>query len=159
MSLPFFNHIKNEAKKEMRIMIYQHQFSDSDLIQFSQKDLEKAQWIDSKEFVLNENLYDVVKIKIINGQKYHYCFLDKKESKIVKIETQIQNVLVELQFNQAPGILRSAHAIKYNLRSCKTNVYIEIFLYFQQSASQIPNFEWILNSSEYIDEIKIPPQV
>ena len=159
MSLPFFNHLKNEAKKEMKINIYRHKFSDGDLIQFSEKDLEKAQWIDSKEFILNENLYDVVKTKVINGQKCYYCFLDKKESKIVNITSKIQQVLVELQLNQAPGKLRTAYAIHYNLRSCKTDLSTEICLNFEQSTLEIPNFEWNFNSSDYIDKIKIPPQV
>jgi len=39
---------------------------------------------DGKEFYLDGNLYDVAKIKQVNGQTFLYCMNDKKENELIK---------------------------------------------------------------------------
>lgn len=46
---------------------------------------DRIKWEENgKEFYLDGNLYDVAKIKQVNGQTFLYCMNDKKEKELVK---------------------------------------------------------------------------
>jgi hypothetical protein len=46
-----------------------------------------------KEFYLNGNMYDVAKIKMVNGKTHLYCFNDKNEAEIlVKKNNSLNNL-------------------------------------------------------------------
>jgi hypothetical protein len=56
----------------------------SDLSNFSEKDLENAEWEHSKEFFLGDEKYDVVKIENTKQGKLYHCINDKKEIELFK---------------------------------------------------------------------------
>lgn len=92
ISLPLFTHLKNEVHQEIKLKIFKNKFKESELIQFSEKELANAKWLDSKEFILYDQLFDVVKVKELSGKKIYFAYHDRKETKIVKIEKGIQQL-------------------------------------------------------------------
>ncbi|GAA4149690.1 hypothetical protein GCM10022217_01950 [Chryseobacterium ginsenosidimutans] len=76
---PVVSYIKSEVYEKTQYHILKHTFNTSETICFSEKDLMKAEWKEEKEFTLNGFSYDVIDINFINGTKYFYCYLDKKD--------------------------------------------------------------------------------
>ena len=56
----------------------------SDLTKFSEKDLENAEWEHSKEFFLDDEKYDVVRVEKTTEGKIYHCINDKKEIQLYK---------------------------------------------------------------------------
>lgn len=76
---PFISYIKIEVYEKTQYNISKNKFDKSQSICFSEKDLTKAEWKEEKEFTLNGFSYDIISINVINGTKYFYCYLDKKD--------------------------------------------------------------------------------
>ncbi|WP_415328965.1 hypothetical protein [Chryseobacterium sp. MMS23-Vi53] len=76
---PFISFIKNEVYEKTQYNISKKTFDKSKTICFSEKDLTKAEWKEEKEFILNDFSYDVISINVVNGTKYFYCYVDKKD--------------------------------------------------------------------------------
>lgn len=76
---PVISYIKSEVYEKTQYHILERKFNTSETICFSEKDLTKAEWKEEKEFILNGFSYDVININFINGTKYFYCYLDKKD--------------------------------------------------------------------------------
>jgi len=74
-----FSYIKSEVYEKTQYQLLEHKFNKSETICFSEKDLVKAEWKEEKEFIINGFSYDVININFINGTKYFYCYLDKKD--------------------------------------------------------------------------------
>lgn len=81
-STNFLKELREEVQREMRMHIFLKKIKDKDLILFTSKQLEDARWLSKKEFKLNGELYDIVKIV---DQKL-YCIKDHKETKIREFE-------------------------------------------------------------------------
>ncbi|AZA52205.1 hypothetical protein EG348_03875 [Chryseobacterium sp. G0201] len=76
---PAISYFKSELYEKTQNDISKNKFDDSETVCFTGKDLVKAEWKEEKEFVLNGSSYDVIKITVIKGVKYFYCYLDKKD--------------------------------------------------------------------------------
>ncbi len=76
---PFISFIKTEVYEKTQYNISKNKFDQSQTICFSEKDLMKAEWKEEKEFMLNGSSYDIININYINGTKYFYCYVDKKD--------------------------------------------------------------------------------
>jgi hypothetical protein len=73
--------IKEEVKEKII-----HNLPDKYLtiIKVSSRNLEKITWTEEgNEFRYGGNLYDVVKIRQVNGDTYYSCYCDVKESKLI----------------------------------------------------------------------------
>ncbi|MET3538445.1 hypothetical protein [Chryseobacterium limigenitum] len=76
---PVISYIKSEVYEKTQYDISKNKFDNSETVCFTEKDLAKAEWKEEKEFVLNGFSYDVIKITVIKGVKYFYCYTDKKD--------------------------------------------------------------------------------
>ena len=76
-------HFQHEQKEAIKEKIFQN-LKDEELQSISLSDNQNIYWEeDGKEFLLNGEMYDVVKRKIINGKVVLYCINDKKEKELV----------------------------------------------------------------------------
>ncbi|HEY9115043.1 MAG TPA: hypothetical protein VIN10_10085 [Bacteroidales bacterium] len=50
-------------------------------------------WVEENEFIFEGKMYDVVKVKNVNNEKWFYCFEDHKESALVDKLNKLQNGL------------------------------------------------------------------
>ncbi len=84
---------KKYIKKICKELIKQDNYK-SNLVVFTEKEIENAIWEHSKEFFLNESKYDVVSTETVNGIKLYHCIDDKKEVELKhKIAEQQSNKL------------------------------------------------------------------
>lgn len=142
------NSIKSHKKKIKRIckeLIKQENYK-SNLVVFTEKELEKAIWEHSKEFFLNESKYDVVSTEIKNGVKLFHCIDDKKEIELKgQIAKQQSNKIKfdELikKMNLSYISLSSNLKIELNNTSNKTDYYKnEYHFLFNGDISKPPKF-------------------
>ena len=66
---------------------------------------------EGKEFYLYGQLYDVAKVKIINGKKILYCLNDKKEEQVLKDLSNSVQSGTDQNTNNKPG----QHLVKFQL--------------------------------------------
>ena len=158
MSLPFLNYLKNEVKTEIKLKIFKQEFKQEDLHAFSEKDLKKANWSEEKEFTLNNYSYDVVSIKTTNGKKVYYCFQDKKETKIAKIETKIQDFFADSVFKKANIKSNYKNLVKINNVSRENELSSLTLLKTYIFKSQFNSYHLSIKNSGFIDKIVIPPE-
>lgn len=90
-SSPFLIFLQKEIKKEMSVLVAKNKNSKENLIKLEETQLKTAKWIDAKEFMFEGKLYDVVFSEIQNDVKVYYCFLDHKETIVVKSKQFINN--------------------------------------------------------------------
>ena len=159
MSLPFVHYLKNEVKKEIKIKIFRQKFSQNELHQFSENDLTKAQWTEESEFILNDDLYDVVKIKLENGQKIYYCFQDKKETKIADLENKIHDLFSDSMIKKTQAKSFTTVSVKINNVSPKVDNSFSHLSKEHLLKSQLRNHFASFVSSDFIAELIIPPEV
>ena len=159
MSLPFVHYLKNEVKKEIKIKILRHKLNENELQQFFVNDLKNVDWTDDNEFTLNGKMYDLVKTKMINGQIIYYCLQDDKETKIANLENRIQDFFTH-------SVLKKTEAKPYFTVSAKiNNVSGNVENSFSHLSkkhflkSQFHTYRLSLKSSDFIDELIIPPEV
>ncbi len=81
-----------------------------------------------------------------------------KQNSIISDEAPIKKSLAKLQLKRNKRKLRSPTP-RNNLRLCKTSPFQIAFLKSGQSESSIEFLTIPLHSSEFIDKLKIPPQV
>lgn len=72
-------HLKRELYEATQYGISYHALKKSETKCFTEKDMAGAEWKEEKEFILNGYSYDVIKISIVNGKKYFFCYIDKKD--------------------------------------------------------------------------------
>ncbi|PTT41411.1 hypothetical protein DBR28_04135 [Chryseobacterium sp. HMWF028] len=73
------SHVKRELYEKTQYCIAQNNFRKAETICFSEKQMSEAEWKEEKEFTLHGFSYDVIKISIVNGKKYFFCYIDKKD--------------------------------------------------------------------------------
>ncbi|WP_288438657.1 hypothetical protein [uncultured Chryseobacterium sp.] len=73
------SHVKRELYEKTQYCIAQSNFKKSETVCFSEKQMADAVWKEEKEFVLHGYSYDVIKISRVNGKKYFFCYIDKKD--------------------------------------------------------------------------------
>jgi hypothetical protein len=76
-------HFQHEQKEAIKEKIFQN-LKDEELQSISLSDNQNIYWEeDGKEFLLNGEMYDVVKTKTVNGKVILYCNNDKKEKALI----------------------------------------------------------------------------
>ncbi len=93
-----------------------------------------------------------------NQSRYNNELTAAKQNSIISDEAPIKKALAKLQLKRNKRKLRSPTP-RNNLRLCKTDPFQIAFLKSGQSESPIDFFTSPLHSSEFIDKLKIPPQV
>ena len=81
---------KRLVKQEMKIQLKSGRHN-AMLTAFTDSDLKEAVWEHSREFFLNGNKYDVVRIVKQNGQTTFWCINDKLELELYKALDKEQN--------------------------------------------------------------------
>ncbi|SEG27623.1 hypothetical protein SAMN05421847_1865 [Halpernia humi] len=158
MTLPFLRHLKNEVKKEVRTQIFLQNLDSKEIVKFNAKDLKQATWIEDKEFIFEGYYYDLVSIKIINGEKIHYCFKDKKETKIANIESKIRDIF---------SVKFSKPEIKpYFVKIFKLNPVFknnsDFFVKIEGQSflkTNVHFYQFSIKFSDFIEKPSIPPEV
>ena len=109
-------------------------------------------WEDEgKEFYMNDNLYDVAKIKIINGKKIYFVINDKKETSLLKnFYTILRN-----EQNNKENKKSNDQGIKFQQPVFIISDKIETVSYLSQS-NTFNIFKEIVHSF-YVSDILIPP--
>lgn len=155
MTLPFFQHVKNEIKKEVKHKIMMRKYDESELIKFSINDLKGAEWEDEEEFFFDGSMYDVVKTEVINGVQYLYCFRDHKENlihPIKKIADFFSKKPLDLSFNKA----------KKNYRFLKNTTLVlhitELKLNFNLFIQKGDYSLVIMNLQTFYSQLENPPK-
>lgn len=73
------SHVKRELYKKTQYCIAKNHFRKSETICFTEKDLAEAEWKEVNEFSLHGASYDIIKVSMVNGEKYFFCYVDKKD--------------------------------------------------------------------------------
>ncbi|WP_312286392.1 hypothetical protein [Chryseobacterium gleum] len=73
------SHVKRELYEKTQYSIAKNNFRKSETICFTEKDLTEAEWKEEKEFTLHGFSYDIIRISKVNGKKYFFCYIDKKD--------------------------------------------------------------------------------
>ncbi|PKF74561.1 hypothetical protein CW752_08655 [Chryseobacterium sp. PMSZPI] len=154
------SHVKQELYESTQYNIEKHGFKNSETICFAEKDLEKAEWREEKEFSLNGFSYDIIKVSIINGKKFFFCYIDKKDiiinslldfskkftTKKMNIRRQIDLPLHEKSLFKTSGFLAIFEQKEFN--------------FFRNSYSQIIlNYDHQLENTHYLSIIIPPPEM
>ena len=69
---------------------------------------------EGKEFLLNGKMYDIAKIKIIDGKTYLYCVSDNTEDQVL----QNRSNAVKSGLEQSPGNNFNTHTVKFQMSEC-----------------------------------------
>ena len=81
LSIPLLHYLRNEVKKDMQIKILKENFEQNNMVKFSHEELAAVKWEEEgREFIHNDEMYDVVKIETSNGKSIYYCIKDGKEN-------------------------------------------------------------------------------
>lgn len=80
--------IKSEIKKELKLNLNANELT---LIQFRSEEINKIHWMEKgKEFIYNNQMFDIVKSTNNNGIITYYCINDKQEKKLFQhLEEQV----------------------------------------------------------------------
>lgn len=98
--------IRNEIKNTIK-----HGLSENEMMCFSQHEIKHAQWNEiNKEFWLNGNIYDVVKITYKNGIKFYWCINDNKEKRLF---ATLDNIVNKRMHDYTPKILKKIIGIEW----------------------------------------------
>ncbi|WP_343659891.1 hypothetical protein [Chryseobacterium sp.] len=73
------SHIKSALYEKTQCSIAHSNFRKSETVCFTEKDLTEAEWKEDKEFTLHGFSYDIIKVSTVNGKKYFFCYIDKKD--------------------------------------------------------------------------------
>jgi hypothetical protein len=106
---------------------------------------------EGKEFYMNDNLFDVAKIKVINGKKIYFVINDKKETELLKKF----NTILRNQQDNKQNKKSNDQGIKYQQPVFIIGNTIENVAYVSQSCS-FNIFKETVHPS-YISDILIPP--
>ena len=109
-------------------------------------------WEDSgKEFYLDGRLYDVAKVKKINGKIFLYCLADKKEDGLVQDMAKLVRSGSDANNSDAAG----KHSIKFQLADYIIHSTEKIIYSTGNAHQQYSDFDAALFSS--IQEVNAPP--
>jgi len=143
---PVISYIKTEVYEKTQSHILERKFNKSETICFSEKDLVKAEWKEEKEFILNGFSYDVININFINGTKYFYCYLDKKD--IV-----LNSILNFSAFFVTKKIVAWRH-FGVPLQGKKIVKTSNSFIFFDGGELRVFNIFHLKQKSEYLKRLK-----
>ncbi len=96
-TLPALNALRAEIKYKVRVDILNKNFSRKEIFIFKKSALNHARWIESDEFILKNDMFDVLKTEAFHGETYIYCLRDAKENNVRKIRDFVANT-----FNNKP---------------------------------------------------------
>ncbi len=85
-NLPILKTFRTHVKYKIRVDIINKNFKNKDLIVFESSQLNNAKWIEEHEFILNDEMFDIIKKEEISGKIYYHCFNDSHENKVRKIQ-------------------------------------------------------------------------
>ena|GEM_PF-986626 len=92
-NLPILSTFRAHVKYKIRVDIINKNFKNKDLIVFESSQITDAKWLEEHEFILNEEMFDVIKKEEINGKTYYHCFNDTHENKVRKVQKFVSETL------------------------------------------------------------------
>lgn len=156
LALPIFHHVKNEIKKEVKYKILKRRFNESELVEFSELDLQSADWEDAEEFFFQGSMYDVVKVVRQNGMKYYYCIKDQKENYILPLKKNadlFKKKNLKLNFDTQKDSDFSVQ--QYSMIYCKEIEFLNVF--FKSFKNKI-NYSILINVQDFYILFFKPPE-
>ncbi|MGR3855953.1 hypothetical protein [Chryseobacterium indologenes] len=152
--------LKKELYKKTQYNITRSKFKDSETVCFSEADIANVEWKEKKEFILNGYSYDIIQIRIINGEKKIFCYRDKKD--------MIINSLVDLSKKLAVQNIDLHKHIDFPLHhksGCKTSLFFAVISHKEDEVSDnsdfriLPDYNFPSANTSYISIIPPPPEM
>lgn len=158
MNTPLCNFMKKEIRNEIQAKIFTEKFKNSELIKFSEFELNNAKWINETEIILNKENFDLVKIENENGLKVYYFLNDHRETKVNNYQRVVASFKFLIRFNEPTFQKISLNKINSKL------VFIYPDLYQNKTQFHIPtpfsNFKILKKRITQIHfKIEIPPEI
>lgn len=143
-------HFQHEQKEAIKEKIFQN-LKDEELQSISLSDNQNIYWEeDGKEFLLNGEMYDVVKTKTVNGKVILYCINDKKEKALIDNYNLITKHNSSSDKKGKNNIDNSFNLFVYHDE--KNN-----YVYFTRGSNNFPSFDFRLPEN-LMDNISPPPK-
>ncbi len=138
---------KSQVKKSVEVLIAKGIDEENlVLLTFTEKEAKsKLNWIHSKEFRYNNDLYDIVSSETIDDITYYWCWKDTKEK---KIEDQLKEVLARVLGND----LQNKDAQKNLAKFYKSLFFKEVKQSLLKSSSSTQD----LNIVFYLQDVNLP---
>lgn len=154
------SHIKGELYKKTQYYIVQGNFSKSETICFTGKDLAEAEWKEEKEFTLHGSSFDIIKISVINGKKYIFCYIDKKDIIINSL----------LDFSKKLGAKKKCLQLQIDLPAHNKNLFKtqhsftvfeikECWFFSNHFTETVSRYSHQLENTHYLTIIFPPPEM
>lgn len=152
--------LKKELYKKTQYDITRNKFKDSETICFSEADIANVEWKEKKEFTLNGYSYDIIQIRIINGEKKIICYRDKKD--------KIINSLVDLSKKLAVQNIDLHKHINFPLHhknGYKTSLFLasvsckKDYISDNSDFRILPDYNFPSANTSYISIIPPPPEM
>lgn len=154
------SHVKKELYEKTQCRIARSNFRKSETICFTEKDLKDAEWKEENEFTLDRSSYDIIEISTVNGEKYFFCYIDKRDI--------IINSLVDFSKKLAVQSTDRHRHIDCSLNcksSYKTSAFLAVISRKEYSVSYnsdfrtFPGYHFPFVNTSYISIISPPPKM
>lgn len=153
---PLLEYFRKEIRLEMKILIAKSGYNKNDLVLFSEDNLVHAKWIDSKEFILNNTLYDLVYVKTQNNKKIYHCIKDHKETLIVSSQNFINSFWKTNSSNKF--FAKPMPILKKGKERIAEITNFEMVLVFYNNLSNLHSLI-LIEKNISIDPLRIPPKI
>lgn len=156
MAYKVVSHVKRKLYEHTQYNITRHPLKKSETICFTENDLAKAKWKEDREFVLNGFSYDIVRTRTVDGKKFFFCYLDKKDI-IMNSLVDLSKKLSVKKINLRTQIDLPGHK-KVLLKTYRFTILNgkEFPLFLMLDINTISNHYYLLESTHYLS-ISIPP--
>ncbi|WP_234110057.1 MULTISPECIES: hypothetical protein [Chryseobacterium] len=157
-NLPILTAFRNHVKYKVKVDLINKNFKRKTVLAFAHDQLKNAQWIDQHEFVLDDEMFDVIMKEEIDGKTIYHCYKDAKENKIRKIQKFIAEHL-SFKNHQIPEIgvpkLVFHQPPNHFCEGVQTEriEFLKIIFY----STEFPSLNFSFTDS-YLCKLKIPPE-
>lgn len=144
-----------QVKKQIKLELAHGQIDFDKIFVFAENELKDAVWIHSREFRLNETMYDVYKTDTCDGVLIYHVFQDDKESAWATL------LIEHYRYQTTNAPLQSGKdfsPLKYLMKDLISQSLLSTN-YFSCSSSISAIFSLFFISSFYTPDIFSPPKV
>lgn len=152
-------HLKRELYEATQYSVSHHALKESEIKCFTEKDMAAAEWKEEKEFTLNGYSYDVIKVSIVNGEKYFVCYMDKKDIIINSILDFSKKLSIKKTY-----VWRQINLPVHEKNVLKTSGLFTVFdrkefhFFLTQYLNILPHHYNPINKTHYLSIIIPPPE-
>ena len=96
-NFPLLNTLRKQVKRTVKTHILKKSIDRSEIQTFKINQLKDAIWVEPHEFILNDQMYDVLEKIEKDGITYFHCYKDSNENKVRKLQEYIAAVFKKNQ--------------------------------------------------------------